>query len=136
MKKVVFTDKAPKPIGPYSQAVCIDGLLFISGQIPIDPSTGQLITEGFENQVRRVLDNIKAIVEASGGTMEDIVKTTVFLRDISKFQVFNEIYARYFEKDPPARSVVEVRNLPRGVDIEVEAIAKIEKCPMKNYSTL
>jgi len=68
--------------------------------------------------------------------MEDIVKTTVFLRDISKFQVFNEIYARYFEKDPPARSVVEVRNLPRGVDIEVEAIAKIEKCPMKNYSTL
>ncbi len=129
MKKVVFTDKAPKPIGPYSQAVCIDGLLFISGQIPIDPSTGQLITEGFENQVRRVLDNIKAIVEASGGTMEDIVKTTVFLRDISKFQVFNEIYARYFEKDPPARSVVEVRNLPRGVDIEVEAIAKIEKCP-------
>lgn len=129
MKKVVFTDKAPKPIGPYSQAVCIDGLLFISGQIPIDPSTGQLITEGFENQVRRVLDNIKAIVEASGGTMEDIVKTTVFLRDISKFQVFNEIYARYFEKDPPARSVVEVRNLPRGIDIEVEAIAKIEKCP-------
>jgi 2-iminobutanoate/2-iminopropanoate deaminase len=129
MKKVIYTDKAPKPIGPYSQAVCIDGWLFISGQIPIDPSTGNIITSSFEKQVERVLENLKAIVEYAGGSLSSIVKTTIFLRDISMLQVFNEVYSKYFKEEPPARSVVEVKNLPRNMDIMIEAVAKINKCP-------
>jgi len=129
MKKVIYTDKAPKPIGPYSQAVCIDGWLFISGQIPLDPSTGNIITSSFEKQVERVLENLKAIVEYAGGSVSSIVKTTIFLRDISMFPVFNEVYSKYFKEEPPARSVVEVKNLPRNTDIMIEAVAKINKCP-------
>jgi 2-iminobutanoate/2-iminopropanoate deaminase len=129
MKKVIYTDKAPKPIGPYSQAVCIDGWLFISGQIPIDPSTGNIITSSFEKQVERVLENLKAIVEYAGGSLSSIVKTTIFLRDISMLQVFNEVYSKYFKEEPPARSIVEVKNLPRNMDIMIEAVAKINKCP-------
>jgi 2-iminobutanoate/2-iminopropanoate deaminase len=129
MKKVIYTDKAPKPIGPYSQAVCIDGWLFISGQIPLDPSTGNIITSSFEKQVERVLENLKAIVEYAGGSVSSIVKTTIFLRDISMFPVFNEVYSKYFKEEPPARSVVEVKNLPRNADIMIEAVAKINKCP-------
>lgn len=129
MKKVIYTDKAPKPIGPYSQAVCIDGWLFISGQIPLDPSTGNIITSSFEKQVERVLENLKAIVEYAGGSISSIVKTTIFLRDISMFPVFNEVYSKYFKEEPPARSVVEVKNLPRNADIMIEAVAKINKCP-------
>jgi len=129
MKKVIYTDKAPKPIGPYSQAVCIDGWLFISGQIPLDPSTGNIITSSFEKQVERVLENLKAIVEYAGGSISSIVKTTIFLRDISMFPVFNEVYSKYFKEEPPARSVVEVKNLPRNTDIMIEAVAKINKCP-------
>ncbi len=124
-KKIVFTEKAPKPIGPYSQAVLVGGFLFISGQIPIEPSTGKLVENDFEIAVKRVLDNIKAIVEAAGGSMDNIVKVTVYLRDINKFSSFNEIYKQYFPKDPPARVVVEVSNLPKNVDLEVEAIAYI-----------
>jgi 2-iminobutanoate/2-iminopropanoate deaminase len=129
MKKVICTDKAPKPIGPYSQAVCIDGWLFISGQIPLDPSTGNIITSSFEKQVERVLENLKAIVEYAGGSVSSIVKTTIFLRDISMLPVFNEVYSKYFKEEPPARSVVEVKNLPRNADIMIEAVAKINKCP-------
>jgi 2-iminobutanoate/2-iminopropanoate deaminase len=129
MKKVIYTDKAPKPIGPYSQAVCIDGWLFISGQIPLDPSTGNIITSSFEKQVERVLENLKAIVECAGGSLSSIVKTTIFLRDISMFPVFNEVYSKYFKEEPPARSVVEVKNLPRNAEIMIEAVAKINKCP-------
>jgi 2-iminobutanoate/2-iminopropanoate deaminase len=129
MKKVIYTDKAPKPIGPYSQAVCIDGWLFISGQIPLDPSTGNIITSSFEKQVERVLENLKAIVEYAGGSLSSIVKTTIFLRDISMLPVFNEVYSKYFKEEPPARSVVEVKNLPRNADIMIEAVAKINKCP-------
>jgi len=129
MKKVIYTDKAPKPIGPYSQAVCIDGWLFISGQIPLDPSTGNIITSSFEKQVERVLENLKAIVEYAGGSLSSIVKTTIFLRDISMFPVFNEVYSKYFKEEPPARSVVEVKNLPRNAEIMIEAVAKINKCP-------
>jgi 2-iminobutanoate/2-iminopropanoate deaminase len=129
MKKVIYTDKAPKPIGPYSQAVCIDGWLFISGQIPLDPSTGNIITSSFEKQVERVLENLKAIVEYAGGSLSSIVKTTIFLRDISMLPVFNEVYSKYFMEEPPARSVVEVKNLPRNTDIMIEAVAKINKCP-------
>jgi len=129
MKNVIYTDKAPKPIGPYSQAVCIDGWLFISGQIPLDPSTGNVITSSFEKQVERVLENLKAIVEYAGGSLSSIVKTTIFLRDISMFPVFNEVYSKYFKEEPPARSVVEVKNLPRNAEIMIEAVAKINKCP-------
>ena len=124
-KKIVFTEKAPKPIGPYSQGVVVNGWLFISGQIPIDPSTGEIVHGSFKEQVVRVLENIKAIVEAAGGTLRNIVKVTVYLRDISKFSEFNEVYSKYFSEEPPARVVVEVSNLPKGVDLEVEAIAFI-----------
>jgi len=116
-KRIVFTDKAPKPVGPYSQGVLVDGWLFIAGQIPLDPATGKLVEGSFEDKVRRVLENVKAIVEAAGGSLENIVKVTVYLRDISKFSEFNKVYAQYFTKDPPARVVVEVSNLPKGVDL-------------------
>jgi len=124
-KKIVFTERAPRPIGPYSQAVLVDGWLFISGQIPIDPSTGEVVKGSFRDQVVRVLENIKAIVEAAGGSLRDVVKVTVYLRDISKFSEFNEIYSKYFSEEPPARVVVEVSNLPKGVELEIEAIARI-----------
>lgn len=128
LKKVVFTEKAPKPIGPYSQAVCVNGWLFISGQIPIDPATGEFVKGDFKAQVERVLENIKAIVEAAGGTLDNIVKVTVFLRDITKFAEFNEVYSRYFPSNPPARSAIGVAALPRGAEVEVEAIAYIGQC--------
>ncbi len=124
-KEVVYTCKAPKPIGPYSQAIKVDKFLFISGQIPIDPETGKLIEGDFKAKVRRVLENIKAIVEAAGGSLKNIVKVTVYLRDIGKFEEFNSVYSEYFREEPPARAVVEVSNLPKGVDIEIEAIAYI-----------
>ena len=125
VKKIVFTEKAPKPIGPYSQGVRVSSFLFISGQIPIDPVTGQLVEGDFTTKVRRVLDNLKNIVEAAGGSLRSIVKVNVYLRDIGKFSEFNSVYSEYFLEDPPARSVVEVSNLPRGVELEVEAIAFI-----------
>uniref|UniRef100_A0A7J3Z5C7 RidA family protein n=1 Tax=Ignisphaera aggregans TaxID=334771 RepID=A0A7J3Z5C7_9CREN len=128
MKNVVFTDKAPKPVGPYSQAVCVSGWLYISGQIPLDPATGNVIEGDFRAQVVRVLENLKAIVEAAGGSIDNVVKVTVYLRDMSKFAEFNEIYSRYFSVSPPARSVVGVANLPRGVELEIDAIAYVEQC--------
>ncbi|MCI4436580.1 MAG: RidA family protein, partial [Ignisphaera sp.] len=128
MKKVVFTEKAPKPIGPYSQAVCVNGWLFISGQIPIDPATGEFVKGDFKAQVERVLENIKAIVEAAGGTLDNIVKVTVFLKDMTKFAEFNEVYSRYFPSNPPARSAIGVAALPRDAEVEVEAIAYIGQC--------
>lgn len=123
MAKVIYTPKAPKPIGPYSQGVIVDCFLFIAGQIPLDPETGAMVEGDFKAKVRRVLENIKAIVEAAGGSLRNVVKTTVFLRDIRLFQEFNEVYSEYFKDNPPARSVVEVSSLPRGADVEVEAIA-------------
>lgn len=128
MRRVVFTERAPRPIGPYSQAVCIDGLLFISGQIPLDPSTGEIVVGDFKSRVRRVLENIRAVVEAIGGSLRDVVKVTVYLSDISRFGEFNEVYAEYFPQDPPARSVIEVSKLPRNAEVEVEAIAWVGRC--------
>jgi len=122
-KQIIFTDKAPAPVGPYSQGVVAGGWLFIAGQIPIDPSSGKFVEGSFEDKARRVLENIKAIVEAAGGTLRDVVKVTVYLRDISLFERFNKVYAEYFSDEPPARVVVEVSNLPKGADLEVEAIA-------------
>lgn len=125
MKKIVFTDKAPKPVGPYSQGVKAGNFLFVAGQIPIDPDTGEIVKGDFEEQVRRVMENIRAVVEAAGGSMESIVKVTVYLKNIKLFDRFNKVYAEYFPKEPPARVVVEVSNLPKDVELEVEAIAYI-----------
>ncbi|AEH24885.1 RidA family protein [Pyrococcus yayanosii] len=127
MKEVIFTKKAPKPIGPYSQAVKVGSFLFISGQIPIDPETGKLVKGDIKAQTRRVLENIRAIVEAAGGSLEDIVKVTVYLRDLDDFQAMNEVYAEFFSSSKPARAVVEVSRLPKDVAIEVEAIAYLGK---------
>ena len=123
MARVILTDRAPKPVGPYSQGVLAGCTLYVAGQIPLDPKTGRLVDGSFEDRVRRALENVKAIVEDAGGSMGDIVKVTVFLRDMSLFQRFNEVYASFFKNSPPARSTVEVSSLPGGADIEVEAIA-------------
>ena len=124
-KEVIVSEKAPKPIGPYSQAVKVGDLIFISGQIPIDPNTGEVIRGNFEEAAKTVLENIKSIVEAAGGSMDDIVKVTVYMKDLNLFSKFNEIYSRYFKGKYPARVVVEVSKIPKDVDLEVEAIAYI-----------
>jgi 2-iminobutanoate/2-iminopropanoate deaminase len=122
-KKAIQTEKAPKAIGPYSQAIQAGALIFISGQIPIHPVTGEWVKADIRQQVRQVLENIKGVLESEGLGMGDVVKTTIFLRDMGKFNDVNEIYGTYFPAPPPARSTVEVSNLPRNVDIEIEAIA-------------
>jgi len=123
----VFTEKAPRPVGPYSQAVRVGAWLFISGQIPIDPATGQIIKGDFKRASRQVLENIKAIVEAAGGILEDVVKVTVYMKDISKFSEFNEVYSEYFSKHKPARAVVGISKLPKDAELEVEAVAYLRK---------
>ncbi|AIF69036.1 endoribonuclease [Palaeococcus pacificus DY20341] len=123
MKEIIFTEKAPKPIGPYSQAVKVGNFLFISGQIPINPETGELIQGDIKAQTRQVLENIKAIVEAAGGSLNNIVKVNVYLKDMNDFQAMNEVYAEYFGESKPARAAVEVARLPKDVKIEIEAIA-------------
>lgn len=128
MKRTVFTDNAPRPVGPYSQAVCVDGWLFISGQIPLDPKTNSIVEGDFRTKVRRTLENVKAIVESLGGSLDNIVKVTVYLSDISRFAEFNEVYREFFPQNPPARSVIGVAKLPRDAEVEVEAIAWIGRC--------
>lgn len=123
-RKVIFTEKAPKPIGPYSQAIQVGNLLFLSGQIPVD-LTGELVTGDVREQTRQVLDNIKGILESQGLGMESLVKVTVFLKDIGNFSQMNEVYATYFSSSPPARSTVEVSGLAKNVDVEIEAIASV-----------
>ncbi len=123
MKTTVSTDRGPKAIGPYSQAVKANGFLFVSGQIPIDPKTNQLIEGDVARQTERVLENLKGIVEAAGSSLERAVKTTVFLKDLGDFAAMNEVYGRYFSADPPARATVEVARLPRDVRVEIDLIA-------------
>lgn len=122
-KKVIQTEKAPKPIGPYSQAIRAGNFIFLSGQLPIDPSTGEMVSGDIRQQTRQVLENIKGVLESQGMGMQDVVKVNIFLRDMGNFNQMNEIYATYFSSDPPARSTVEVGKLPRNADIEIEAIA-------------
>ncbi|MGB0035378.1 MAG: RidA family protein [Candidatus Acidiferrales bacterium] len=123
MKELISTERGPKAIGPYSQAIRANGFIFISGQVPFDPATGQLVEGDIARQTARVLDNLKAIVEAAGSSLDHAVKLTVFLKDMNDFAAMNEVYARYFPKNPPARSTVEVVRLPRDVRIEIDLIA-------------
>ena len=125
MKEIISTDKAPAAIGPYSQAVKVGNLLFTSGMIPIDPETNTLVEGGIEVQAERALQNVKALLEASGTSLDKVVKTVVFIKDMNDFAKVNEIYAKYFTSDFPARSCVEVARLPKDVLIEMEAIAEI-----------
>jgi 2-iminobutanoate/2-iminopropanoate deaminase len=127
MRKTVFTDRAPKALGPYSQAVVYNGFAFLSGQIPLDPVTGQIIEGGTPAQTARVLDNLKAVLEACGSSLEQVVKTTVYLKDLTEFASMNEIYAKYFPDDPPARATVEAARLPRDVRVEIDCIAFVGK---------
>ena len=123
MKKIISTSEAPAAIGPYSQAVRSGRFLFCSGQIPLDPKSGQIISDDIAAQTRRVLDNIAAVLRAEGLTFDNAVKTTIFLTDLGDFQTVNEIYGSYFKQDPPARSTVQVSALPKGAKVEIEVIA-------------
>ena len=122
-RKVIVSAGAPAAIGPYSQAIRAGGLVFVSGQIPLDPETGQVVEGGIAAQAERVLDSLRAILDASGSGLERVVKTTVFLTDLGTFTEVNEVYARFFPHAPPARATVQVAALPRGVGIEIEAVA-------------
>ncbi len=123
MRSVIATERGPKAIGPYSQAVKANGFVFVSGQIPLDPATQQLVEGGITLQTERVMENLRGIIEAAGSSLERTVKTTVYLADLGDFAAVNEVYGRYFKHDPPARATVEVARLPRDVRIEIELIA-------------
>jgi 2-iminobutanoate/2-iminopropanoate deaminase len=126
MKKQVQTDKAPKAIGPYSQGIIANGFVFCSGQIPIDPATGELNTGSIEDQSRQVLKNLGAVLEAAGSSFDEVVKCTVFLQDMNDFAKMNAVYAEFFKAPSPARAAVQVARLPRDVKIEIEAIALVK----------
>ncbi len=124
MKQIIATDRGPKAIGPYSQAIKANGLIFISGQICIDPRTQQLIEGDISKQTERVMENLKGIIEAAGSSLDKALKTTVFLADMGDFAAMNEVYGRYFAQAPPARATVQVARLPRDVRVEIELIAE------------
>lgn len=123
MTQIIATEKAPQAIGPYSQAVAHNGLLYLSGQIALDPATGQLIEGDVAAQTERVLENLKAVLEAAGSSLGRVLKTTVYLKDLGEFARMNEVYGRYFPENPPARATVEVARLPRDARVEIEAVA-------------
>jgi 2-iminobutanoate/2-iminopropanoate deaminase len=123
MKEIISTQKGPNPMGPYSQAIRANGFVFVSGQGAVDPATGQLIEGGIAQQATRTLDNLKAIVEAAGSSLDHAVKVTVFLKDMNDFAAMNEIYTRYFPQNRPARTTVEVARLPKDIRIEIDLIA-------------
>ena len=135
MKKIIFTNEAPAAIGPYSQAVRSGSFLFCSGQIPLDPKSGQIISGDIAAQTRRVLDNIAAVLRAEGLTFDNVVKTTIFLTDLEDFQTVSEVYGSYFKQDPPARSTVQVSALPKGAKIEIDAIADTGEAEQTAYDT-
>ena len=123
MKEVVTTDRGPKPIGPYSQAVKTGGFLFLSGQVALDPKSGEMTGGDIRQQTERVMENIKGILEAAGSNLHHVIKTTVFLKDINEFPAMNEVYGRYFNAAPPARSTVQVARLPKDALVEIEVTA-------------
>lgn len=122
-KKIIYTDKAPKAIGPYSQAVLIGDLLFVSGQIPLDPETMTIVSDDVKLQTHQVLKNLQAILNEAGMSLENVVKTTVYIKDMNDFAAINEVYAEYFTTNKPARACVEVARLPKDVKVEIELIA-------------
>lgn len=123
MKKIIYTPNAPSPIGPYSQATEANGVLYVSGQIALNPGTNQMMDETLEIETTQVLDNLSAVVQAAGYTLQEIVKCSIFLSSMDSFSAVNEIYGKYFETNPPARETVEVSKLPKGVNVEISAIA-------------
>src|ERR1043166_1807789 len=125
MKDVVLTDKGPKPIGPYSQAVKHNGLIFLSGQVALDPRSNEFAGGDIAQQTERVMENIRGILEAGGSNLNHVVKTTVFLKDMNDFAAMNEIYGRYFKAAPPARSTVQVARLPKDALVEIEVMASL-----------
>jgi len=124
-KMIVHTDKAPEAIGPYSQAVRTENMIYTAGQIGLDPTTMEIVSGGIEAETRQVLNNLKQVLEAANSGLNYVVKTTVFLRDMADFPKMNAIYAEFFPENPPARSTVAVKNLPKDVAVEIEAIALI-----------
>lgn len=123
MKQIIQTDQAPKAIGPYSQAIRTSGFVFASGQIPIDPETGQFVAGGIAEQTLQVIKNLSRVLEAAGSGLDKVVKTTVFLADMEEFAAMNEVYGKFFSAEPPARATVEAARLPRDARVEIEAIA-------------
>lgn len=125
-KKIIYTDKAPKAIGPYSQAIRTGALVYTAGQVGINPATGELVEGGIEAQTRQVLSNLKNVLEASDSGLNFVVKTTVFLKDMNDFAKMNTIYAEFFSENPPARSTIAVAGLPKGALVEIEAVAMLQ----------
>jgi 2-iminobutanoate/2-iminopropanoate deaminase len=123
MKEIITAEKGPKAIGPYSQAVKANGFIFTAGQVALDPATGQMAQGGVAAETARVLENLKAVVEAAGSSLGQAVKVTVYLKDMSDFAAMNEVYARYFPKNPPARSTIEAVRLPREARVEMDLVA-------------
>lgn len=126
-KETIATRNAPAAIGPYAQAIKVDGLLFTAGQIPLDPATGKLVDGDIRAQTERVMENLAAVLRAGGASLASVVKTTCFLADLDDFQAFNEVYGRYFTEQPPARSTVQAARLPAGARVEVECVARCEE---------
>ena len=123
--KIIKTSNAPDPVGPYSQAIRFENMLFVSGQIPIDPENGEVVIASFEDQCHRVLLNLKNIIEAGGSSLNHVLKITIYMKNLKRFNELNKIYSEYFNTSKPARSCIEVSNLPKGVDLEIDAIAEI-----------
>jgi 2-iminobutanoate/2-iminopropanoate deaminase len=123
--RTISTDRAPKAIGPYSQGIAASGFLFLSGQVPLDPGTGQLVQGTVQEEVARVLENLKGVLEVAGSGLHRVVRTTVYLTSLEDFTAMNEVYARYFGEHRPARSTVQVAALPRGARVEIDAIASV-----------
>jgi len=125
-RQIIHTDRAPAAIGPYSQAVKHGKMVFLSGQVPLDPATGEVVAGGIETQARRAFDNLKAVIEAAGGTLENVVRLGLYLTDLTQFAAVNAVMAEYFDAPYPARSTVEVAGLPKGVGFEVDAILVLD----------
>jgi 2-iminobutanoate/2-iminopropanoate deaminase len=138
MKEIISTDNAPGAIGPYSQAIKTGNTVFVSGQIPIDPETGEFVSSDVQQQTRQVLKNLSAVLKAAGATLNDVVKTTVFIADMNDFGVMNEVYGEFFNENKPARATVQAARLPRDAKVEIDCIRlfKLNLCGFDNLSAL